>query len=263
MQLTICLLICSCTNSEHPEKESIYFKAYYTDENLKEIRYLDQDSIQHVRNYHVNGKLGSEGVLVDDQRHGKHNFYYESGELEQTVHFKNGIRHGISEGYHQNQTLWLRYNYKEGFRTGEGFEYDENGHLSAYLYYNDYNVQKEALLFRCDYDTNGSIIKEIGSVILRRIINKQTLNRGDTLNLKIDLASPPAISRYLRIDWKYPGEMRQHVGVQIVENCDSSDQMFDFELNEVGIHDVRINVFTILSGDTISKYTGEMQITVL
>ena len=53
--------------------------------------------------------------------------YYENGQLEKKVTYKDGERNGIIEFYRENGQLFSKGNYKDGERNGLFEEYTSNG----------------------------------------------------------------------------------------------------------------------------------------
>ena len=83
--------------------------------------------------FHLNGKLKSrtnyQSINDGGERHGIQESYYENGQLDSKLNFKDGKIDGLGESYYENGQLYNKVNYKDGKEDGLRESYYENGQL--------------------------------------------------------------------------------------------------------------------------------------
>ena len=80
---------------------------------------------------------GPQGKISKGKREGEWLFYYESGQLERKVNYKDGKREGERLNYWDNGQLRSKSNFKDGRKEGERLIYHKNGQLIKKSIYKD------------------------------------------------------------------------------------------------------------------------------
>jgi len=128
--LFISLFIISCGEST-PEKEN-KIEVVSTWPNGKpkvEHVHLMADTIK-VINYHISGRVKSEGKMFGETREGSWTSYYPSGKKWSLNSFKGGEKHGPYKTWHPNGKLNISGHYSSGASTGAWMFYDSTGVLT-------------------------------------------------------------------------------------------------------------------------------------
>ncbi|EHI79440.1 hypothetical protein HMPREF9093_00289 [Fusobacterium sp. oral taxon 370 str. F0437] len=106
--------------------------------------------------------------------------YYEEGNIESVVHFRNNIVEGLTITYYENGNIDEEVNYKNNKMNGEAKSYDENGKLNGRTIFKDdikleEDVYKENEILKNTFK-NGELVKQDictlnGTLKERRILN--------------------------------------------------------------------------------------------
>jgi antitoxin component YwqK of YwqJK toxin-antitoxin module len=101
---------------------------------IEAIEPLPTDLVASVRNSDSSGLSGESEtreskIIVDDLDAGRHDEYYENGQIKLTVGLKNGLKHGNFKEYYENGTLKVRGRYKDDMKTGKWSYYNDKGEL--------------------------------------------------------------------------------------------------------------------------------------
>ncbi|MDA9372118.1 hypothetical protein N9R09_03360 [Porticoccaceae bacterium] len=78
--------------------------------------------------YEVNSQTPFTGASIE---------YYENGQLNEKINYKDGMQHGLVENYHEDGELSIKTNYKDGEKHGLAEVYRENGQLSGKVNWKD------------------------------------------------------------------------------------------------------------------------------
>lgn len=98
----------------------------------------DNGKLTAKKTYFEDGTLQSEGTYDDKvTMSGEWKYYYENGQLKESVNFKNNVEDGNFTEYHENGKIKTEGTYVpvsfgievEGLEDGELRQYDENGEL--------------------------------------------------------------------------------------------------------------------------------------
>ncbi len=129
-----------------------------------------------------NGKIKSIGQYLEkvdvQNRHGHFQFFYETGELEESRYYKNGTQDSLLIGYYKNGNKkkegllrpcrvgkWITW-FENGQKESEG-EWDCNIHLKEWSYWDSSgHIIKQILFSNAAYK---SVIYDYQDGILRRI----------------------------------------------------------------------------------------------
>ena len=76
-------------------------------------------------------------VSFGQVKNGEFKSYYESGELQFTVNYVDGLRQGEGKWYYKSGELESTANYVDSLKQGEGRFYDESGELQYTINYED------------------------------------------------------------------------------------------------------------------------------
>jgi antitoxin component YwqK of YwqJK toxin-antitoxin module len=69
------------------------------------------------------------GFLNDGKKEGLWIYFYETGEIEREIEYKNGVEDGSFKLYHKNGQIAVESTHIDGKTVGLFIEYYENGHL--------------------------------------------------------------------------------------------------------------------------------------
>ncbi len=122
------------------------------------IKFFSENSdTVKVKYFAKNGKVISEGAMIDKDRIGLWKYYHnDSKKVMMTENYQSGKLHGEQLTYFDNGELTEKTTYTEGNRQGKRIVYSEKGTiLKEFTYENDqlHGVTKY-------YDTNGKLIIE-------------------------------------------------------------------------------------------------------
>ena len=87
--------------------------------------------------YYQNGQLNEKVNYKDGKANGEWLAYYEYGELFLKGHYKDGKIEGEQYVYYKNGQLQFKGNFKDGKEEGELLFYNENGQLVEKKHYKD------------------------------------------------------------------------------------------------------------------------------
>ena len=144
---------------------------YYKLEGSHTLRKIDYEN-GLLKTYFIYNKDGiPDGESVE---------YYEEGNIESIVHFRNNIVEGLTTTYYENGNIDEEVNYKNNKMNGEAKSYDENGKLNGRTIFKDNikleeDVYKENEILKNTYK-NGELVKQDictlnGTLKERRILN--------------------------------------------------------------------------------------------
>ena len=144
---------------------------YYKLEDSHTLRKVDYEN-GLLRIYFIYNKDGiPDGESVE---------YYEEGNIESIVHFRNNIVEGLTITYYENGSIDEEVNYKNNKMNGEAKSYDENGKLNGRTIFKDdikleEDVYKENEILKNTFK-NGELVKQDictlnGTLKERRILN--------------------------------------------------------------------------------------------
>ena len=144
---------------------------YYKLEDSHTLRKVDYEN-GLLKTYFIYNKDGiPDGESVE---------YYEEGNIESIVHFRNNIVEGLTITYYENGNIDEEVNYKNNKMNGEAKSYDENGKLNGRTIFKDNikleeDVYKENEILKNTFK-NGELVKQDicdlnGTLKERRILN--------------------------------------------------------------------------------------------
>ena len=148
---------------------------YYKLEDSHTLRKVDYEN-GLLKTYFIYNKDGiPDGESVE---------YYEEGNIESIVHFRNNIVEGLTTTYYENGNIDEEVNYKNNKMNGEAKSYDENGKLNGRTIFKDNikleeDVYKENEILKNTFK-NGELVKQDictlnGTLKERRILNEDEL----------------------------------------------------------------------------------------
>lgn len=114
------------------------YKFYDKENRLTRIKTYKSDSVfketynnGYFQGYYSNlGNLHSEGLIKNNLKQGKWNYYYEDGlSTKERAEYKNGKLNGVHEEFWRNGNSKSLSNWKNGLEFGEGRIYHENGNI--------------------------------------------------------------------------------------------------------------------------------------
>ena len=148
---------------------------YYKLEDSHTLRKVDYEN-GLLKTYFIYNKDGiPDGESVE---------YYEEGNIESIVHFRNNIVESLTITYYENGNIDEEVNYKNNKMNGEAKSYDENGKLNGRTIFKDdikleEDVYKENEILKNTFK-NGELVKQDictlnGTLKERRILNGDEL----------------------------------------------------------------------------------------
>jgi antitoxin component YwqK of YwqJK toxin-antitoxin module len=110
--------------------------------------------------YYENGQKEREVSFKNSKPDGKFTYWYESGQLSQEMYYKEGKLDGKWLGWYENgQLSWERY-FKNGYRVGNWLGWYSNGYKESDVYW-DYNnsgdPDKDDYLTKKCWDKDGKL----------------------------------------------------------------------------------------------------------
>lgn len=128
--LTVCsaalLGLAACTDPLAPRQE---VQTTWPDGNPRVVLGFRGDTVHERLEYHETGQLMSRGQLLNGQRHGVWNSYYDSGMPWSQVNYDAGTEHGTYRTYHPNGEPAIEGAYHQGTRIGTWSFYSSEGEL--------------------------------------------------------------------------------------------------------------------------------------
>ena len=102
--------------------------------------------------FHSNGKLkrrtNYQSKNDGGKKQGLSESYYENGQLESKINWKDGERHGIQESYYENGQLERKFNWKDDRAYGLEEVYHENGQFKSKINWKDSKKQGIQEIYR-------------------------------------------------------------------------------------------------------------------
>jgi antitoxin component YwqK of YwqJK toxin-antitoxin module/Tfp pilus assembly protein PilF len=140
----------------------------YLNDHLTEILCFDDkgnqlynakntDSIIYLKSFYADGILSSEGLLVNDVRHGNWKFYNPLGIITTESNYSNGMFEGVQHTYNANGQVEKEYSCVGNNIIGLYKEYYINGHLKMQGNYDSSGVAGKWLYYY-NNDTLSNII---------------------------------------------------------------------------------------------------------
>ena len=102
------------------------------------------------------GKLAEKSEYVNNELHGKQEFFYPNGQVLEMVHYKNGKHDGVFKSFFENGKVEQEGIYVDGALNGEFKGYYDSGQLKEVLTYKD-NQEFGAFI---EYHENGKLRTE-------------------------------------------------------------------------------------------------------
>lgn len=132
------LLLLLFSTSLLAQKDTIWFDANWNKTDKRSASYfrpgpVKKDNGYLLKDYFLSGAKQMEAVSLskdEEKFEGLVTWYYENGNIMQTVNYKNNVVHGLRKNYHESGPLKSQYSYKDGKIDGEWVEYHENAKLS-------------------------------------------------------------------------------------------------------------------------------------
>lgn len=132
------LLLLIFSTSLLAQKDTIWYDANWNKTDKKSASYYRPDPVKKDNgylwiDYYLSGVKQMEAIsssLEEETFDGEVIWFYENGNVMQTVNYKNNVLDGLRKNYHESGPLKSQYSYKNGQIEGEWVEYYENARLS-------------------------------------------------------------------------------------------------------------------------------------
>lgn len=121
--LTLC---CSCTTCQFDEIKTL---ATWENGQIKTIRYIG-DFGELEEQYHANGQLAAEGLIVNEEKQKDWKYYYQNGQLREKVYYRENRPYGKVQTFYDNGQLKAEEEIDEmGHRIGSRKLYSKEGRV--------------------------------------------------------------------------------------------------------------------------------------
>ncbi len=151
------------------------------------------------RYYYENGNIKDSIEYNKGKKEGWQKSYYKNGTIESKIYFKNDLVDGKSYRYHENgklkaETFWIRDK-----QYGDGYFYYSNGTLKLYNCLESFGEN----IYAVKYDSLGNKTKEEGIVFspnflllytsdtIQVPVFKNTIKKNKEIVIKFTIAQPP------------------------------------------------------------------------
>lgn len=219
----VLMTVVGCSNKEsNPSPANTVFikKTYYdsgklrtyAEYNAKEDTLINGLSVQ----FYENGNILQEGVFKDGKAEGVFYNYYENTNVKSELNYIAGVNQGTAVFYYQTDKGSLvnqgnvsfddqgkiikpepesyvkgqvsdSLNLVNGKILASRTMYNENGNLKRYFFYDEYGT----LTYKRLYNSSGEFKSHFGFLFTDLIVEKNTFNVGDTVNINLYIATPP------------------------------------------------------------------------
>ncbi len=164
-----CISLSTSMISAQAEKDTLWFDANWNSSTKNQASYFrprptKKDKGYFWKDYYLSGAKQMEAVSLKENEEvfdGTATWYFENGNVMQTVNYQNNLKVGERKNYHESGTLksqysyindniegvWVGYHqnaklsesgtYKSGLRNGQWKEYHKNGKLKGEGSYSD------------------------------------------------------------------------------------------------------------------------------
>lgn len=105
------------------------------------------------KEYHENGELRFEGVVIENKKEGTCKWYHENGQLSEFTIWHNDSQTGKLLMYHPNGQKSTEANTVNGIKEGKAMLWHDNGQVSEVLYYSNDLINGDYI----SYHPNGKI----------------------------------------------------------------------------------------------------------
>ena len=95
--------------------------------------------------------------------------------------------------YYRENKVRRIYSHRNDTLVGEDREFDENGTLRTYSYYNVVG----RLMYSRSYNALRNMSEEYGDVVVQQIIDPPEAQVGDTITVRVYIINPPGITKAL------------------------------------------------------------------
>jgi len=168
--------------------KSIHFvlkevKRYYNNKSLKELFVFSDGELDgyHVK-WYINRCLESIVFYVNSKKNEEQTYYYPSGNIKLSQHFKNGKLNGLEKQYSNFENILVRHcEYKDNTKINDEIIYSKNGsilytktHINKHIYKLKYvdNLKEIEATFINEVLHGPQIITYLKNSIYNKIIKK-------------------------------------------------------------------------------------------
>lgn len=133
-----CISFATSTSSAQAEKDTIWFDANWSVSTKSQASYFRPKLIKKANgflweDYYLSGAKQMEGISLKEKEEvfdGTVTWYFENGNVMQTVNYKNKVINGERKNYHEIGPLKSQYSYENGNIEGPWVGYYENSKLA-------------------------------------------------------------------------------------------------------------------------------------
>ncbi len=136
--LSGCISIGTSICSAQAEKDTLWFDANWNASTKNQASYFRPHPTKKATgfvwtDYYLSGAKQMDAISLDETKEifdGSVSWYFENGNVMQTVNYKKGVLVGERKNYHESGPLKSQYSYKDALISGPWVGYYENAKLS-------------------------------------------------------------------------------------------------------------------------------------
>jgi len=133
-----CIFMSTSICSAQAEKDTLWFDANWNPSTKNQASYFRPKPVKKAngflwKDYYLSGMKQMEAVSLKENEEvfdGSVAWYFENGNVMQTVNYKKGVLVGERKNYHESGPLKSQYSYRDALISGPWVGYFENAKLS-------------------------------------------------------------------------------------------------------------------------------------
>jgi len=133
-----CICFTTSVSSAQTEKDTLWFDANWNTSTKSQASYFRPKPVKKKKgflwaDYYLSGIKQMEAISLKENEEvfdGTVTWYFENGNVMQTVNYKNNILSGERKNYHESGPLKSQYSYENGNIEGAWVRYHENAKLA-------------------------------------------------------------------------------------------------------------------------------------
>ena len=133
-----CISFATSTSTAQVEKDTLWFDANWDSSTKSQASYFRPKPNKKAngfiwKDFYFSGAKQMEAVSLKENEEvfdGKVTWYFENGNVMQTVNYKNNVLSGERKNYYESGPLKSQYSYENGNIEGDWVSYHENSKLS-------------------------------------------------------------------------------------------------------------------------------------
>lgn len=179
--------------------------------------------------YYENGRVKSEGYLLNGQYHGSYKQYFQNGKLKVEAYYKHGKQDSIQKIYFENGNIRQIAHFKDDLIDGKMEIFNDDGRLIAdqfFVVINDSSIANQLIT----YNEMGHIDKD-KSNYFKLLPLEDTIEYGDQYEIDIKLEASLYNLNMLAIIGEFDENYNLIDNAKVDTLWDRSDGKVDFKVN--------------------------------